>query len=309
MTTRKENTWRGSDIASVTVLGTGVLGSQVAYQTAYSGFDVTAYDISDEILESAEQRFTELAARYEGEVDGAAGGRAQAALGRIAYSSDLAEAVRDADLVIEAVPEVLALKREVYTTLGKVAPAKTIFATNSSTLLPSAMADFTGRPDRFLAMHFANQIWVHNTAEVMGHPGTDPNSYRTVVEFARRIGMVPIELKKEQPGYIGNSLLWPFLSASLELLVNGVADHETIDTTWRIFSGAPAGPFSGPFRALDVIGMDTAYNILTGFGDEKSQAFARYLKEHYIDRGKLGVATGEGFYRYPTPALREPAFI
>jgi 3-hydroxyacyl-CoA dehydrogenase len=307
MTTRTETDRKAGDIASVTVLGTGVLGTQIAYQTAYSGFDVTAYDISDEILDGAERRFARFAARYEEEVDGAAGGRAQAALERIAYSSDLAEAVRDADLVIEAVPEVLSLKRELYSTLGEVAPAETIFATNSSTLLPSAMADFTGRPDRFLAMHFANQIWVHNTAEIMGHPGTDPSSYQAVVEFARRIGMVPIELKKEQPGYIGNSLLWPFLSASLDLLVNGVADHETIDTTWRIFSGAPAGPFSGPFRALDVIGMDTAYNILIGFGDEKSMAFARYLKEHYIDRGKLGVATGEGFYRYPTPALREPA--
>jgi 3-hydroxyacyl-CoA dehydrogenase len=306
MTTRPETSPRAGDIASVTVLGTGVLGSQIAYQTAYSGFDVTAYDISDEILEGAEQRFAGLAARYEQEVDGAANGRAQAALTRIAYSADLAEAVRDADLAIEAVPEVLDLKREVYTTLGRVAPAETIFATNSSTLLPSAIADFTGRPDRFLAMHFANEIWVHNTAEIMGHPGTHPSSYQAVVEFARRIGMVPIELKKEQPGYIGNSLLWPFLSASLDLLVNGVADHETIDTTWRIFSGAPAGPFSGPFRALDVIGMDTAHNILTGFGDDKSRAYAAYLREHYIDRGKLGVATGEGFYRYPKPVFSEP---
>jgi 3-hydroxyacyl-CoA dehydrogenase len=305
--TRTENDRKAGDIASVTVLGTGVLGAQIVYQSAYSGFDVTAYDISDETLAGARQRLTGLAARYEREVDGAAGGPAQAALARIVYSSDLAVAVRKADLVIEAVPEVLDLKRELYTTLGKVAPAKTIFATNSSTLLPSAMAHFTGRPDRFLAMHFANQIWVHNTAEIMGHPGTDPDAYRTVVEFARRIGMVAIELKKEQPGYIGNSLLWPFLSASLALLVDGVADHETIDTTWRIFSGAPAGPFSGPFRALDVIGMDTAYNILIGFGDQNSQTYARYLKEHYIDRGKLGVATGEGFYLYPAPAVREPA--
>jgi 3-hydroxyacyl-CoA dehydrogenase len=305
MTTPTQNHRRASDVVSVTVLGTGVIGAQIAYQTAYSGFDVTAYDISDEILEGAKQRFAGLAARYEREVDGAAGGGAQAALARIAYSSDLGVAVRDADLAIEAVPEVLDLKRDVYVKLGKLAPAKTIFATNSSTLLPSAIAEFTGRPDRFLAMHFANQIWVHNTAEVMGHPGTDPSAYQTVVEFARRIGMVPIELKKEQPGYIGNSLLWPFLSASLELLVDGVADHETIDTTWRIFSGAPAGPFSGPFRALDVIGMDTAHNILTGFGDERSLAFARYLKKHYIDRGKLGVATGEGFYTYPAKTQQE----
>jgi 3-hydroxybutyryl-CoA dehydrogenase len=137
----------------------------------------------------------------------------------------------------------------------------------------------------------------------MGHPGTAPSAFQTVVDFARRIGMVPIELKKEQPGYIGNSLLWPFLSAGLDLVVNGVADAETIDTTWRIFSGAPEGPLSGPFRALDVIGMDTAYNILIGFGDEKSLTFASYLKEHYIDSGKLGIATGEGFYTYPARDL------
>jgi 3-hydroxyacyl-CoA dehydrogenase len=298
MTLSNEDSEEARDITSVTVLGTGVLGSQIAYQTAYSGFDVTAYDISEEILQSTKLRIEGLAARYEQEVDGAAGGHAQAALARIDYSSDLAEAVQDADLVIEAIPEKLDLKREVYTKLRNVAPAKTIFATNSSTLLPSAMASFTGRPERFLGLHFANQIWAHNTAEVMGHPGTDPGSYQAVVDFAQRIGMVPVELRKEQPGSIGNSLLWPFLSAGLDLLVNGVADPEMIDTTWRIFSGAPAGPFSGPFRALDVIGMDTAYNILIGFGDEKSQTYARYLKEHYIDRGKLGIATGEGFYTY-----------
>jgi 3-hydroxyacyl-CoA dehydrogenase len=144
MTLSNEDSEEARDITSVTVLGTGVLGSQIAYQTAYSGFDVTAYDISEEILQSTKLRIEGLAARYEQEVDGAAGGHAQAALARIDYSSDLAEAVQDADLVIEAIPEKLDLKREVYTKLRNVAPAKTIFATNSSTLLPSAMADFTG---------------------------------------------------------------------------------------------------------------------------------------------------------------------
>ena len=146
-------------------------------------------------------------------MDGAAGGRAQDALARIVYSSDLAEAVQDADLVVEAVPERLDLKREVYTKLGQTAPAKTIFATNSSTLLPSAMADFTGRPERFLALHFADPVWSSNIAEVMGHPRTDSSVYEAVVDFARRIGMEPIELTKEQPGYVLNSLLVPFLRA------------------------------------------------------------------------------------------------
>lgn len=291
---------KATDIASVTVLGTGVLGSQIAYHSAYSGFDVTAYDISDEILKGAEHRFAGIAASYELEVDGAAGGRAQDALARIVYSSDLAEAVQDADLVVEAVPERLDLKREVYTKLGKTAPAKTIFATNSSTLLPSAMADFTGRPERFLALHFADPVWSSNIAEVMGHPRTDSSVYQAVVDFARRIGMEPIELTKEQPGYVLNSLLVPFLRAGLDLLVDGVADSETIDKVWRIFARAP----EGPFQMIDRIGLNTAYNV-SALGDEKAQAIGKYLKENFIDRGKLGVATGEGFYTYPTATLQE----
>ena len=183
-------------IENVTVLGTGVLGSQIAYQTAYAGFPVTAYDISDARLDSAKNSFERLAALYEQEVDGAAGGPARAALARIQHSSDLAEAVREADLVIESIPEKLELKREVYTRLGRLASEKTIFATNTSMLLPSELAASTGRPERFLAMHFANEIWKRNTAEVMGHAGTDPAVYRVVVDFARRIGMEPIELRQ-----------------------------------------------------------------------------------------------------------------
>jgi 3-hydroxybutyryl-CoA dehydrogenase len=300
MTASKRIQRKASDIASVTVLGTGVLGSQIAYQSAYSGFDVTAYDISDEILKGAEHRFAGLAARYELEVDGAASGRAQAALARIVYTSDLAEAVQDADLIVEAVPERLDLKREVYTKLGKTAPAKTIFATNSSTLLPSAMADFTGRPERFLALHFAHPVWSSNIAEVMGHPTTDSSVYQAVVDFARRIGMEPIELTKEQPGYVLNSLLVPFLRAGLDLLVDGVADSETIDKVWRIFARAP----EGPFQMIDRIGLNTAYNV-SALGDEKAQAIGKYLKENFIDRGKLGVATGEGFYTYPAATWQE----
>ena len=200
MTTPKDSDRKAGDIAGVTVLGTGVLGSQIALQTAYSGFDVTAYDISDEILDGAQQRLAGLAARYEREVDGAAGGPAQAALARIAYSSDLAEAVRDADLVIEAVPEVLDVKRELYATLGKVAPAKTIFATNSSTLLPSALADFTGRPDRFLAMHFANEIWVHNTARSWVIPAPTPPPTRRWLSSRGRSGWCRSSSRRSSPG-------------------------------------------------------------------------------------------------------------
>src|SRR5262249_42830025 len=141
-----------TQIEKVAVLGTGVLGSQIAYQSAYSGFDVTAYDISDEILVKARKGFEQLASRYEQEVEGASPASTRAALAKITYSSNLADAVRDADLVIESAPERLELKRDLYTKLAKVAPEKAIFVTNSSTLMPSQMADVTGRPDRFLAL-------------------------------------------------------------------------------------------------------------------------------------------------------------
>ena len=289
-----------TNINNVTVLGTGVLGSQIAYQTAYSGFEVTAYDLTDEIVKTARKRFEELAARYEREVDGARGGRAQAALARIKYSWSLAEAVRDSDLVIESAPERLDVKRDLYMKLAPLAPARTIFATNSSTLLPSALADATGRPDRFLALHFANEIWIHNIAEIMGHAGTDPAVYDAVAEFAQRIGMEPIKIHKEQSGYVVNSLLVPFLTAAQSLIANGVADPETIDKTWRIATGAP----KGPLQMLDIIGLNTAYNIAAA-GDEQARFNARYLKEHYIDQGKLGRDSGEGFYKYDTaPQVR-----
>lgn len=282
-------------LKNITVLGTGVLGSQIAFQTAFSGFDVVAWDVDDAALDAARVRFRKLADRYIHEdFQGSAGGKAEAALARLRYTTDLADAAADADLVIEAVPEQLELKRGIYERLGAVAPAKTIFATNSSTLLPSKLMDATGRPDRFLALHFANEIWKFNVGEVMGTELTSPAAYETVVEFARDMGMVPIEIKKEKAGYVLNSLLVPFLNAAGELLVDGIADPETIDNTWRIATGAP----SGPFQIYDVIGLMTPYNVALADPRPKSQAFAKLLKEQYVDQGKLGVATGEGFYRY-----------
>ena len=283
-----------SNIAHVTVLGTGVLGSQIAFQTAFSGFQVTAYDISDEVIEAAKARFDALVTAYkEDGVAGASEGKADEALSRIRFSSDLAEAVADADLVIEAIPEVLSIKQDTYRKLGELAPEKTIFATNSSTLLPSDLKDSTGRPAKFLALHFANRVWKFNTAEVMGTADTDPAVFDEVVAFAGDIGMVPIPVHKEKSGYVLNSLLVPFLNAGFTLAAGGYAEPKDIDNVWRIGTGAPMGPF----QITDIIGLTTPYNILA-HGGEKDQALAAWLKSEYIDHGKLGVATGEGFYTY-----------
>ena len=281
------------DIGKVTVLGTGVLGSQIAFQCAYRGFDVTAYDISDGILAKAHFRFGHLAETYKREVTGADDDTVAAAQARLRLSSDLADAVGEVDLVIEAIPEVLDIKRDTYTRLGRVAPEKSIFATNSSMLLPSDLKGFTGRPTKFLALHFANELWKSNIAEVMGTVDTDPAVFDRVVEFAGAIGMVPIAIRKEKAGYVLNSLLVPFLNAAGELAADGYANPEDVDKVWRIGTGAPLGPF----QIYDAIGLITPYNILS-HGDERARQIATWLKENYIDAGKLGVSTGEGFYRY-----------
>ncbi|MEK5428453.1 3-hydroxyacyl-CoA dehydrogenase [Cytobacillus sp. FSL R7-0680] len=292
----------------ITVAGSGVLGSQIAYQTAYSGFQVSVYDISEEALATAKGRVLKLKESYKNDLQ-ATDEQVDAAFERMSFYTDLSKAVEQADLVIEAVPEVVSIKEDFYTKLSAVAPKETIFATNSSTLLPSQFVAFTGRPSQFLALHFANEIWKNNTAEVMKHPGTDMNVFNQIVEFAREIGMVPLQLHKEQPGYILNSLLVPLLEAGQMLLVNEVADPETIDKTWMIGTGAPLGPFA----ILDVVGIRTAYNIsqakADATGNEAFKKLAHLLKTEYIDKGKLGRETGEGFYNYPNPSFADPEFL
>ncbi len=282
-----------SDIHNVTVLGAGVLGSQIAFQTAFKGFTVTSYDINDDAIAAAAKHFDGLVDTYKKEVAGAGDGAAEAARERITLTTDLGAAAADADLIIEAIPEVLELKQETYRKLATLAPEKTIFATNSSSLLPSDLKDSTGRPDRFLALHFANRVWQFNTAEVMGTADTDPKVYQEVVTFASDIGMVPIQLHREKAGYVLNSLLIPFLNAGLELAAGGYAEPADVDKTWRIATGAPLGPF----QIYDVVGLMTPYNILM-HGDQGNRHLGAWLKQNYIDKGKLGMASGEGFYKY-----------
>lgn len=315
----------------VTLAGGGVLGSQIAYQTAYKGFDVTIWLRSPESVDRAKEKIERLHGIYIKSIDAMAASegvdprtfcrglvpdqqnftgmtaemaeglkkKADDAFNNIRYTVDMDEAFGDADLVIEAMAENPQAKIEFYQSLADHLPEKCILATNSSTMLPSTFAQYTGRPEKYLALHFANEIWKMNTAEVMGHEGTDPDAYKAVAEFAGEIGMVPLLLHKEQPGYILNSMLVPFLNAAQSLYANDVADPETIDKTWMLATGAPLGPF----RILDVVGLTTAYNIVmnnpqaTSDPESTPAKIAAKLKEK-IDAGKTGVNAGEGFYKY-----------
>jgi len=295
-------------IKNVTIAGGGTLGSQIAWQSAFKGFNVTVYDAYEKGIEGSKafhKNFAELFISTRGvsieEID--------QTTKRISYTTNLADALKDADLVSESVPENLQIKHSFYTEAGKVAPPKTIFTTNSSTMIPSEIVDAVDRPNMFLALHFANGIWDANVGEVMGHPGTDPKIFDEVVEFASAIGMVPIPIYKEQNGYVLNSLLIPLLSAAAELVMNGVTDHENVDRTWMISTGVKMGPFG----VMDMIGMETMYNIdkLWGerLGDKTKLARAEFIKDNFINKGKLGFKSGEGFYKYPNPSYEDPEFL
>lgn len=310
-------------IQNVVIAGGGVLGSQIAYQCAYVGFHVTTYLRSEASVERARPKVARLHGIYAAELQAAKAGatpvsrglvmnqdpagadfdkllqKADAAYEGFHYETDLAAAVADADLVIEALAEQPEAKEAFFSQLSPLLPEKTIIATNSSTLLPSLLAKSTGRPAKFLALHFANNIWKQNIAEVMGHSGTAPEAYEAVAQFAADMGMIPMRLKKEKAGYILNSMLVPFLMSAQTLLADGIADVETIDQTWMLATGAPFGPF----RILDIVGITTAYNIIMNYPDAKDPTtlhgkLAKLLKEDYLDQGKTGINAGEGFYRY-----------
>ncbi len=281
-------------ITNVTVMGGGIMGSQIAYQTAFKGFNVILYDISIDMYTKVIDNLELLRSLYIREAN-ATDEEMEATFNRITYSFDLQEAVQDADLIVEAVPEDIEIKKKLYEDIGKSAPEKTIFLTNSSTFLPSNLMEFTGRAHKFLALHFSNLLFHCNIAEIMRSAKTDTASFDAVVKFAEEIGMVPIIVKKEQRGYVLNSLLMPLLEAASELYLKGVSDIETIDKTWRIATDSPVGPF----EIYDVIGLNTVYNIALSNGDMKGKMFAHYLNENFIKKGKLGYLTGEGFYKYP----------
>jgi len=296
------------DIKNVMIAGGGTLGSQIAWQTAFHGFEVIVYDAFEKGLETSKTLHIQYADLFLN-TRGASLEDLYNTLTRLNYTTNLQQAVKDADLVSESIPEVVNIKKSFYNELGKVAPNKTIFTTNSSTTLPSQYAKETGRPEKFLALHFANGIWDTNVGEVMGHPGTDPKIYDRVAKFAEEIGMVPIHIKKEQNGYVLNSLLVPLLNASANLLINDVSDVESIDKTWMISTRSPFGPFG----IMDMIGMQTMYNLDILWGeklkDQKILDRAAYIKENYIDKGKMEMNSGEGFYKYPNPTYSKPDFL
>ncbi len=296
------------EIRRVVIVGAGTMGQQIAFQCAGHGFEVAMYDLATAALELAGERIDTYA---QGLVsDGAIGAELkQSALERISSTADADAAATDADLLVEAVPEDPKLKRRVLAQFDALCPPRAIFTTNTSTLLPSQLASATKRPNRVIALHFHLPVWVSNVADVMPHGGTTPEVTEAVREFARRIGQVPIVLEREHHGYVFNAIYSAMNREAITLAERGVASIEDIDRAWMGVAKAPTGPFG----ALDLVGIDTAWTITDYWA--RKLLFSRQLRRNatflkaYVDRGELGVKTGKGFYTYPDPAFARPGFV
>ncbi len=289
-------------IKRVCILGAGTLGTRVALQSALSGYQVAIFDVSAKALESSQKLMGKIVyqlAKSSG-MDDTAG---RNAIASITFTDNPNVAIWDADLINESVTEDVEIKNSVWEQFGKIAPDKTIFTTNTSYLLPSMFAEISGRSEKFCALHF-HDVFYSKVVDIMPHPGTDPKLIPLLMDFGRSLDQVPVLVKKENHGYLFNSMLMAFIGAAGKLLTKEVGSLEDIDKSWMVNFHMHMGPFG----ILDTIGLDTAWHVTKSQPDGNSQRFAALLKS-YIDAGKLGEKSGEGFYKYPNPAYRQEGFL
>ena len=296
-----------AEIRRVLVVGAGTMGMEIGFQCALFGREVALSDADPAALATLADR-----ARAYGQEIVAAGfldaASLEVVLSRMTPVATAAAGAPDADLVIECVPEDPALKGRVFAELHPACPERTIFATNTSTLLPSMFAAATGRPGRLAALHFHLPVWRSNVVDVMPHEGTDPAVVDALVAFGTSIGQVPIRLARESHGYVFNAIYSAVNRESMTLVANGVATVEDVDRAWMGIFKMPVGPFG----MLDDVGLDTVWHITDfwarALGDAQLRRNADLLRG-YLDRGRLGRKSGAGFYDYPDPAYARPGFV
>ena len=283
------------EIRKVTVMGSGIMGNQIAMQTAISGYEVACYDISREMIDKAEA-FSK--GWFEKRINKGkmAADEAEKIQERLIFTTDLEKAAKDTDLVIEAVSDVVAVKKMALGQIDKLTPEHTIYASNSSYIVSSRFADAVKDPSKVLNMHFFNPALVMKIAEVVKGPHVSEETFETAFEFVKSIGKTPVSIEKEIYGFVVNRIFSALTREACYLVDQGIASVEDIDTAVK---GA-LGHSMGPLETLDMTGIDLEYSVymekFRTSGDMADRP-AACLTERYA-RGEYGRKTGKGFYDY-----------
>ena len=286
-------------IQTVGVVGCGLMGAGIAQVCAEAGYSVVVREVQDDLLKKG-------LARIDGFLQkGVARGkvtpeRKAEVLGRLRGTTELA-GLGSCDIVVEAVVESLAAKREVYEALDAHCPKHTIFASNTSSLSVTEMAAFTRRPDLFVGLHFFNPVPLMKLVEVARTPLTSPEAFEAAFAFAASLGKTPVRTT-DKTGFIVNRLLVPYLLDAVRALEEGVGSVPDVDEAMKLGCGYPMGPFT----LLDFVGLDTTYFIANIMFDEfREKRFAPPpLLKRMVQAGLLGKKSGKGFYDYSGEAPR-----
>ena len=286
---------RADEVRRIAVIGAGTMGAGIAQACAAAGLPVTMRDIEQRFVDGGFRRIREpLARRVEkgkmaqAEVDGI--------VSRIRGVVPLREAVDGAQVVIEAVFEKIEIKKELYAELERLCPPDVVFASNTSSLSITEMANATKRADRVVGMHFFNPAPVMKLVEVIRGSETSDATVSLVKDLCTRLGKEPVEVR-ESPGFVVNRLLVPMMNEAFNLLQEGVASPEDIDRAMKLGTNMPMGPLElADYTGLD-IGLDVMEVLYRETGDPKFRPSP--LLRKYVRAGRLGRKTGRGVYDYP----------
>jgi 3-hydroxybutyryl-CoA dehydrogenase len=291
-----------TDIKNVLIIGSGTLGLRIGLRCALDGYQVKMYDLHQKQLDTA-LVFQDKILKNLIKVKQCTEEQAINAKKRIITTIDRIAAVADADLMSESVTENPDLKKKLYVEFAPLFESKTVLTTNTSYLLPSQFATESGAPDRFCAFHF-HDVFHANVVDVMPHPHTASWVVDLLMDFGKTIHQTPVFIQNESPGYLYNAMLVALIGAGGDLKARDIGSIQDIDRSWMGNMKTNVGIFG----MLDQIGLDTAWHVVSPRKDAKSVRFAAILKQ-YVDEGKLGVKTGEGFYKYPNPEFKNPNFL
>jgi len=287
-------------IQEFVVIGGGLMGAGIAQVGAQTGHKVTLVDISPEVLDASKKRISDSVARVakkQFKEDAEGGEKFKASvMGNISTATTANIALETADLVVEAVVENMGLKQKLFKEFDAIAPPKTIFASNTSSLPIAEIASATSRLDRFGGLHFFNPVPVMKLLEVVRIPETSDETFDAMIAWGKAMKKVTVDCK-DTPGFIVNRLLVPYLMEAVRMVERGDASVKDVDTAMKLGAGHPMGPF----ELADYVGLDTNKFIMDGWSErypDETLFRQSELLNKMVAEGKLGRKSGEGFLKY-----------